>query len=244
MTMFYRREWRYGSNIKNRDYLKENQSFEDLVEKLSARLNDTDNTKVKFQIEPKNEKYKQDGDPLLKVLRCKRAAWWIQLDRQLLDKFFNGGMGLRAQYYLNPYIGRKKNLSLISKLKDSLIRIASEIEKSLDQDFVRRSLSQSSAKVWISERDISEKKIVRAGDLTLDDQSIQNDWIDIAQDVKKGLYGGDDYQLYSAAINGVQAPIADQLEIKGAWLTEKNQHEYVPSDKRDRDCQIFMFGFS
>lgn len=104
-------------------------------------------------------------------------------------------MGLRAQYYVSPYQGRKKNLFLISKLSDSLILIASEIEKGVDRDFLRRSLSQSSAKVWISERDINGKKIIRAGDLASDDQSIQNDWLDVAKDVKKGIHGSDDYHV-------------------------------------------------
>lgn len=62
-------------------------------------------------------------------------------------------------------------------------------------------------------------------------------------DVKSGIYN-DEYQLYYAAVNGVHAPVPDQLEIKGAWLTSTRQLEYVTPPKRDRDCQIFMFGFS
>ena len=114
-------------------------------------------------------------------------------------------------------------------------------KNNVDSDFLRTSLSQSSAKAWVSEKNLKGEKIVRAGG-QCDDESIQNDWLDIAKDVRNGVYN-DEYQLYYAAVNGVQAPIPDQLEIKGAWLTGPKLHEYVTPDKRDRHCQIFMFGF-
>lgn len=243
-VMFRRKKWCYGTNIQGRDYLNRKQSFEKLVEELSAGLLSTDRTKIKFLIEPKGRKY-NDDDPLLKVLQCKRPAWRIQLNETVLDKFFNGRMGIRAQYYVSPYHGQKKNKYLLTELMDGLIRIAPEecLRKSgVDTKYLRKSLSQSSAKAWISEKNLKGVKIIRAGG-QFDDQSIQNDWLDMARDVTMGIYN-DEYQLYYAAVNGVQAPIPDQLEIKGAWLTEKDQMEYVTPAKRDRDCQIFMFGFS
>ena len=242
--IFQRKEWRYGSNIKNRDYLSQDQTFDALADELSALVQDTDESKIKFIIEPKDGKYK-DSDPMLKLLQCKRPAWWIQLNERVLDKFFNGKMGIRAQYYVSPYYGRKKNQYLLSKLTKDLIQVAPDEalrEGGVDTDFLRTSLSQPSGKVWISEKNINGEKIIRASD-QFDDESIQNDWLDIARDVNKGLYN-DEYQLYYAAVNGVQAPVPDQLEIKGAWLTDPKLLEYVTTDKRDRDCQICMFGFS
>lgn len=50
--------------------------------------------------------------------------------------------------------------------------------------------------------------------------------------------------LFARSLCGIQAPIPDRLEIKGAWLTEEGNSEYVTPDKRDRDTQLFMFGFS
>lgn len=158
--MFRRKEWHYGTNIKNRDCLNRDQSFEDLVEELSASLRNTDRTKIKFRIEPKDGKYKDD-DPLLKVLQCRRPAWWIQLDGRVLDKFFNGRMGIRAQYYLSPYHGQKKNQYLLSKLMDGLIRMVPEEclrKNDVDTGFLSRSLSQSSAKAWISEKNLKGKR--------------------------------------------------------------------------------------
>ncbi len=241
--MFQRKDWAYGSNIRKRKYLKRDEFFDELVEELCAAVCAVGSSQTRFIVEPNGGKYAQD-DPLLKKLECRRPAWWIQLERPLLDRFFNGRMGIRAQYYVSPYHGRRKNALLISKLADHLIRLASSIEPRAKKDLLHLSLVQPSAKVWISEKDVCGNKIIRASDLKLDEQSIQNDWLDLAREVQNGVYGTEDYQLYSAAINGVRAPIPDQLEVKGSWLTGANQREYVTPDKRDRDCQLFMFGFS
>lgn len=216
MEIFRRKEWSYGTNVRDREYLNQEEPFEALVEELSASLANANSSNTRILIEPKNGKY-SDKDALLKVLNCKRPIWWIQLDERVLDKSFNGRMGIRAQYYVSPYHGQKKNQYLLSKLMDGLIRMVPEEclrKNDVDTGFLSRSLSQSSAKAWISEKNLKGEKIIRAGG-QFDDQSIQNDWLDIAKDVKNGVYN-DEYQLYYAAVNGVQAPIPDQLEIKGA----------------------------
>lgn len=242
--IFQRKGWRYGTNVKNRDYLSQGETFEDLAEEICALLRIADQSKIRFVIQTKDGKYK-DNDPLLKILECKRPAWWVQLDQKVLDKFFNGRMGIRAQYYVSPYHGQKMNQYFLSKLLGDLIQKAPENELKkygVDIGFLRASLFRSSAKAWICETNLKGEKIIRAGS-QFDDESIQNDWLDIARGVKSGIYN-DEYQLYYAALNGVQAPLPDQLEIKGAWLTGTKQLEYVTQAKRDRHCQIFMFGFS
>ena len=184
------------------------------------------------------------GDPILKKLKCRRPVWRLQLNPVLLDRFYNGRGGIRAQYYMSPYHGQKENLRLISRLSDRLVELAHFKDSAADIDVLLTSLSKPSAKAWISERDIQRQKIIRAGDLELDEESIQNDWLEIAMKVKSDGFDSGDYQFCCAALNGVRAPIPDQLEIKGAWIGESGKHEYVTSDKRDRDWQIFMFGFS
>jgi hypothetical protein len=98
--------------------------------------------------------------------------------------------------------------------------------------------------VWIAEKNLSGEKIIRTSDLSLTRDEIQNDWLDLAKALKADAIGQGEFQLYSAALNGVRAPIADQLEVKGAWITALDRCEYVTPDKRDRDTQIFMFGFT
>ena len=135
------------------------------------------------------------------------------------------------------------NQRLLSLLVDPLVESAKALDSSVDLEFLHLSLSQPSAKAWISEKDLNGNKIIRASELELAEEEIQNDWLDLARAVKRGEYN-DQYQLCCAAINGVRAPMADQLEIKGAWLTHPDRCEYVTPDKRDRDCQLFMFGFT
>ncbi|MGH8594429.1 MAG: hypothetical protein ACREV3_11400, partial [Gammaproteobacteria bacterium] len=100
--MITRKPWDYGGDIRNRDYLKSDESFECLVQELSAAVAVADETAVRFRMEPTNGKFSGD-EPLLERLQCKRASWHIHLDCALLDKFFNGRMSIRAQYYLSPY---------------------------------------------------------------------------------------------------------------------------------------------
>jgi hypothetical protein len=241
--MLERKEWKYGSNITKRDYLAADTSFEHLVQEICDSISAVTADKVSFVVEPENGKY-SGADPLLKKLRCQRPVWRVQLKSVLLDRFFNGRDGIRAQYYKSVYHGQKENLYLISRLSDRLIELARFKDSSVEMDLLRTSLSKPSAKVWISERDIQGQEIIRAGDLELDEESIQNDWLEIAKKVKSDGYDSGEYQFYCAALNGVRAPIPDQLEMKGAWIDESRVHEYVTSDKRDRDWQIFMFGFS
>jgi hypothetical protein len=47
-------------------------------------------------------------------------------------------------------------------------------------------------------------KIIRASDLTLVETELQNDWLDIARLVHNGQAPKGEYQLYSAALNGVR----------------------------------------
>jgi hypothetical protein len=241
--MITRRPWGYGSAIKDRDYLKRDEPFESIVQELSVALAAVDQSAVRFRMEPMDGKF-SGGDPLLGRLQCKRASWHIALDSVLLDKFFNGRMGIRAQYYLSPYQGHFMNRLILSTLRDRLVELALSIQPSVAGDLLELSLTQPSARAWISEKDLTGKKIIRASDLALVEEELQNDWLDVARALKNGELGAEHYQLYAAAINGVRAPIADQLEVKSAWITEVDRCEYVTPNKRDRDCQLFMFGFT
>lgn len=241
--MITRKPWTYGRDIKNRDYLQREESFESLVQEFATSLAIVSQQSVRFRMEPTNGKYSGD-DPLLKRLKCKRPSWSIQLDSVLLDKFFNGRMGIRAQYYIDPYHGGSMNRKLISALHNRLVELAQSVDPSLDKRLLDLSLAAPSAKAWISERNLAGQKIIRTSDLALAEEELQNDWLDLARAVKNGLIGNENFQLYSASINGVRAPIPDQFEVKGAWITHIDRFEYVTPDKRDRDCQLFMFGFT
>lgn len=243
LPLITRKPWTYGRDIKNRDYLKREESFESLVQEFARELAAVNQQDVRFRMEPTNGRYSGD-DPLLKRLQCMRASWTIRLDSVLLDKFFNGLMGIRAQYYASPYHGSSMNRRLLSTLHTRLVELARAADPPVDKDLLDLSLTAPSAKAWISEKNLTGHKIIRASDLALVEEELQNDWLDLARAVKNGAIGNEHFQLYSAAINGVHAPIADQFEVKGAWITHIDRCEYVTPDKRDRDCQLFMFGFT
>jgi len=240
--MIERKVWTYGTEIQNRNYLKDEQSFDELAQEIEAAVRESSVNVTRYRMEPSGSAYSGD-DPLLERLQCIRPGWWIEIEPALLDKLYNGLMGIRAQYYESPYHGLSMNQMLLSRLTDPLVKLAAEIDPTANSELLQLSLSKPSAKVWISEKDKNGNKIIRTSELELNGEEIQNDWLDIAIDVKNGKYN-DQYQLYSASINGVRAPIADQLEVKGAWLTSSDRCEYVTPDKRDRDCQLFMFGFT
>lgn len=241
--VFARKPWSYGRDIQNRDYLKADTTFESLVEEFESVLTTVSRRDVRFRVEPTNGKYTGD-DLLLKRLQCTRAAWTVRLNSVLLDKFFNGLMGIRAQYYVSPYHGGAMNARLLSALRHRLLELAEATEASVNRKQAELSLAAASAKAWISERNLAGGKIIRTSDLTLKEEELQNDWLDLARAVKFGAIPNEHYQLYSAALNGVRAPIADQFEVKGGWISHADQREYVTPAKRDRDCQLFMFGFT
>jgi hypothetical protein len=240
---FARKPWSYGRDIHGREYLKADSDFEALVQEIEVALTNTRNADVRFRLEPTSGKYDHD-DPLLKRLLCRRATWTAPLDATLLDKFFNGLMGIRAQYYASPYHGSAMNAKLLAALRPRLLEIAAQQACSQsDERLARDSFVAASAKAWICEKNLSGMKIIRASDLDLHEEEIQNDWLDIARAVTARDVPQGQYQLYSAALNGVRAPIADQFEVKRGWITHE-QVEYVTPAKHDRDCQVFMFGFT
>lgn len=240
---FPRRPWTYGREIRDREYLSANADFGVLVAEIQAAVRAAPSAAVRFRLEPTNGRYGSD-DVLLKLLKCRRATWTIPLDGVLLDKFFNGLMGIRAQYYLNPYHGGAMNAYLLSALRPTLHQFASTRVAAGEMNTVERSLAAASAKTWICEKDLNGKKLIRASDLRLTEEQIQNDWLELARLVSSGAVPLGQFQLYSASLNGIRAPIADQLEVKGGWITAEGQVEYVTPAKHDRDCQVFMFGFT
>jgi hypothetical protein len=184
--MLQRKEWKYGSKVKDREYLAVDIPFENLVHEIYDSISSVTSDKVRFLIEPEKGKHGV-GDPLLKKLKCRRPVWRLQLNPVLLDRFYNGRGGIRAQYYMSPYHGQKENLRLLSRLSDRLVELARFKDSAADIDLLRTSLSKPSAKAWISERDIQGQKIIRAGDLELDEESVQNDWLEIAKEVKSEM---------------------------------------------------------
>ncbi|MGF6870606.1 hypothetical protein [Paraburkholderia sp. MM5477-R1] len=229
-----RKPWTYGKGIKGRAYLESDQPFDDVAHEIRDALEHAPLCAVCFQLEQARD------NPDLVKKNCKRGSWHIQLDVGLLDIFFNGKMGIRAQYYKSPEHGHFKNRLLLDLIKNRLVTFASKKDPTVDTSMVKLSLNAESAKVWISERSLLGQWIIGCPAPDLVEDEIQNDWLDVARKVQCGELG----PAQRGALHGVRAPLADQLEIKGAWVTELGRDEYVPEEKRDRDQQLHLFGFT
>jgi hypothetical protein len=139
------------------------------------------------------------------------------------DALHNGPHGYRAQYLLSPWVGLAANSRLIEALTPKLMNsIDLDAEPDLCKVNVCSSLGASSAKIW-----------VREGTTLLDnveDLAVPS-WV---VEAKRGV---------ELATWGLQAPIAERFEVKGALLTEEG-HEVVPTFKVRRHFQIHQFGYS
>jgi hypothetical protein len=125
--------------VVNREYLKGSEPFDSLLEELEAAVAASDEQSVRFRIDPTDGKY-GGNDVLLTRLKCTRASWAIRLDSVLLDKLFNGVMGIRAQYYTSPYHGAAMNSRLLSALRTRLVELAQAAAPSADRKFVELSV--------------------------------------------------------------------------------------------------------
>jgi hypothetical protein len=151
LAILRRRPWSLGPGVRERTYLITSQDFDGFSVELAAAVASAQGRDVHCQVEqPK----KRTEDVLLTRLECKRASWMICIDPVLLDKFFNGAMGLRAQYYVSPYYGALQNARLLLLLREALLQHASRKLAATELATVRKSLAALSAKVWICEKNL------------------------------------------------------------------------------------------
>jgi len=87
--MVRRNDWTYGSNIKDREYLEGDESFDELAERLRVEVCAVQKNHVRFVIEPKNRKY-EPGDRLLKDLNALVQLGGSNLIEHCLTHFSTG----------------------------------------------------------------------------------------------------------------------------------------------------------
>jgi hypothetical protein len=92
---------------------------------------------------------------------------------------------------------------------------------------IEASIAALSAKVWVREKDENGNSLIDSSG----PQLVVSRWVanEKTQHSKGGLWRW--------------TPIADIIELKGALLDHSGR-EHVPESKRDRSCQIHLFGFS
>jgi hypothetical protein len=226
--MDYRAAWTYARLSQDRiDLLNSSPFFRKIVERL---VDEVDVGKSEFTID-RGRTFPVDG--------ALRPVWFVSFDPSLVDWFFNGPCGYRAQYYSSPENGLNANSFLLRETEQKLVQIAkrSDFEYMdpdhgrlhMDRDTLQTSLRQGSAKVWGDESK-GELNDVISGGQNSEPQILAERWmVNADANAQKALWG-------------IQAPIIETLKFHGAFL--KNGIEIVPPNKIHRSEDIYYFGFS
>jgi hypothetical protein len=168
-----------------------------------------------------------------------RPLFYVDVDADLVDWFFNGANGYRAQYYKDPENGLQANAYALAELQHLLLEAAHRADFSyqhpdhglltLTEANFLTSLRLRSAKIWGDETTGELQKVVN-----LEVEA----WPDI--DAHRWLENAE--RGNAKAKKGVKAPRFTTLKFHGAFL--KNGREVIPPDKLTRSADIYSFGFS
>jgi hypothetical protein len=130
------------------------------------------------------------------VKGCKRAEFKLRVERTTFDLFFNSPFGYRGQYHESVPAGESANGELISKIYRNLITYVEGHEQLAK---IERSLSCTSAKVWVDEEGIRKERV----DIVLLEELLVEPWLSAARRFKS------DPQSYCdeiKALDGIRAP--------------------------------------
>ena len=156
-----------------------------------------------------------------------RPVFKIRVCQTTSDLFFNSRSGYRAQYYESANNGKRHNRLLLDELIPALItRVPPSQNGDRGPEWVRYSLEQPSAKIWISEDEI-------------DLADSNNPWLALKR-------WNDEYYKNSfntKAFYGSHLHQNRYLKIMGAFLDPSGK-EWVPKEKQRRAEDIHDYGFS
>jgi len=139
------------------------------------------------------------------------------------DALFNGPWGYRAQYWVSPSCGVTANRELVCALTPHLLAAVDITARpDLGKIDVCSSLAAMSAKFWVRE----------SSGLTDGKPELANE-----------RWGTEAVRGVDLARLGVQAPMTDKFEVKGALL-DPYGNEVVPVRKLRRHMDIHHYGFS
>lgn len=208
-------KWRLSDNITSsrRQRLLQGDSFEKIVDRMvrEARI-----------ISLKRERCDEKKNYF-------RVAITIEINRETIDLFHNSSCGYRAQYYHGIRNGERANVYIVEKLKHRIMELLSqttEIKRTCPLDFVEKSLSGKSAKVWI-----------RQG-LWLRYRRKQDQIVYAWSDCKPK--NGQESKRKNMAFLGPEDET--KIELKGAFVTLEGNNEI--NLKEDRSEHINKYGFT
>ncbi|WP_193173914.1 hypothetical protein [Nisaea nitritireducens] len=158
----------------------------------------------------------------------KQVLFKINTKKEFFDLFYSSRDGLRGRYWQSPDIGNVATKYFISQMEERLIDYWKVKRGTDDLDFVRASLNEASAKVWIAEKDDGGSYLVKNGcETTICVERWKRNQIEAKKEDERWKC----------------APVGNCIEIKGALL-DPDLGEHIPVSKRDRSCQIHRFGYT
>jgi hypothetical protein len=225
----YRANWSYpGFPTDRQKHLGTDcPPYHEIVSQLGEAMKYAD---IVFQI---------DKGFIIQVDDALRPLLYVDIDMNVVDWFFSGSAGYRAQYYRNAENGLQANGYAFSKLERLLLGAARTANFSYqhpdhgllqltEADFLA-SLRLPSAKIWGDETTGELQKVVNLEVETWPDIDAHR-WLENAK-------RGDD-----KAKKGAKARRFTSLKFHGAFL--KNGKEVIPLFKLKRSEDIYCCGFS
>ena len=222
--MDYRASWSYTNfpAARQKHLGVDCPSYCEIIRQLEEVMKGTE---IKFEI---------DVGYMIPVDGAKRPLFFVEgLEAGLVDWFFNGVSGYRAQYYKSPENGLKANTYAFAKLESILFKAASRASFSykhpdhgpltIDEQTFLTYLRLPSAKIWGEETEGLNQMFSGPG-------------IDAPRWIENTKNG------HGKAMKGTKAPQFTILKLHGAFL--KNGLEVIPPDKTARSEDIYFFGFS
>jgi hypothetical protein len=227
--MDYRAGWSYANfpSDRQKHLGADCPSYCEIIRRLANAMK---NAKIKFEIDP---------GYTTPVADARRPLFYVDLDAELVDWFFNGVSGYRTQYYKSPENGLQANAYGFAKLEQILFNAADRAGFSfqhpdqglltVEEEACLVSLRLPSAKIWGDETSGELHKL-------LDPDADCGPDIDAARWLENARAGHD------KAKKGIKAPRFTTLKFHGAFM--KNGREVIPLNKMARSADIYFWGFS
>jgi hypothetical protein len=174
-----------------------------------------------------------------------RPLFYIKVGQELVDLFYNGVRGYRAQYYLSPENGEDANRYAIQQIEPKLLETArnanwcapdpncSDNLLHMDEAEIFASLRFPSAKIWGDETEGELSDVTKGLMDKTPPQIIAARWVAATENL----------ETQSKAAKGVKAPCLSILKFHGAFII-KNGKERIPCGKKMRSEDIHRYGWS
>jgi hypothetical protein len=206
-----------------RAYLDSRHSFEEIARTVVSEARVLDCWSEPYRHPPK-------GAPT----GIRQVCFRVCVSEQTFDLLYNASDGLRGRYWQSPDVGFLATCSLISSLEPDFLAFAEKHPpnarrgQAMGSADICASLRAASAKIWIREKDASGNTKIN---------------LNVGPQLKVLRWEQNESRTGHNRPFWRWTPCENEIEIKGALLDPQGG-EHVPEGKRDRSCQIHLYGFT